>query len=234
MAEAEPPAVVDLGQAKLKAADALTYASALVVDNHEAWSRARQIRSGIKVLDSGLDKHFKKMKRPWDEGKKKILDEEKEYRAAIGDALGLLDPKILSYEEELERERENLRRVLQEEARQNAETERLAKAAELERDGDHEAARRLLEQPLYTPPVIVPDIYKELFPGEGRNETWGVEEETIDIMALARAVVDGTQPANVLLPNTTALNAMAKALKDTFNVPGCKARRRRGITQKSS
>lgn len=231
MTQEKSKEIVDLNQAKNQAADILAWGTAVVVDNPEVWRQAREKRAGLKKLLAAIEAHFKKMKQPWDEGKKKILTEEKAYVEPIESALDQLDPKILSYDEEFFRDRKVLQSQLQEDARHHAEEERLRQASDLEKDGDHEGARRLMEQPLYVPPVKVPE-FSDWLNGEGRNETWGVDEERIDIIALAKAVVEGAQPAELICPNTKALNAMAKALKETFAVPGCRAVRRRGITQR--
>lgn len=224
--------LIDLQKVKLEAADKLTFASAVTVDNPEIWRRAREYRAGVKKLYAGIEKHFKRMKAPWDEGKKKILAEEKLYAGPCEDALELLDPKILAFEEELIRDRAELQRRLQEQARQRAMDEQLAEAGEAEKDGDHERAQQILNRQLFVPPVVLPDLEKEFYPGEGRNEGWAVDADTIDLMTLAKAVVEGQVAANLIAPNTQALNAIARALKETFNVPGCRAIKRRGITQR--
>ncbi|MGH9640452.1 MAG: hypothetical protein ACRD3Y_10350, partial [Bryobacteraceae bacterium] len=46
------------------------------------------------------------------------------------------------------------------------------------------------------------------------------EIEITDIKALARAVIEGKAPAEVLQPNLKVLAAMAKALKGNLQIPG--------------
>lgn len=223
---------IDLDQAKLQASDSLLYGTAIVVDNRDVWREAREKRAGLKKLYSAIQKHFKLMKQPWDEGKKKILDEEKKYAVPMEEAIDYLDKKILSFEDHLLTEREEFRHSLQEKERQRAMDAQLAEASEAERDGDKARALEILNRTIFVPQIVLPDIEKEFIEGEGRNETWSVDPEEYDIKKIAQAVLDGSLAENYLLPNFTAANATAKALKETFNLPGFTLRKRRGITQR--
>lgn len=46
--------------------------------------------------------------------------------------------------------------------------------------------------------------------------------EVVDIVALARAVVEGLVSPELILPNQPALNALASSAHEIFSVPGCK------------
>ena len=52
-------------------------------------------------------------------------------------------------------------------------------------------------------------------------ESWSAEVD--DLMALVVAVASRTQPITLLLPNTVALNQMARALKGAMALPGVRA-----------
>jgi hypothetical protein len=71
-----------------------------------------------------------------------------------------------------------------------------------------EKAQRIDESP---PPVS----------GVSYRESWTVEVD--DITALCGAVAVGEAASDLVQPNMKRLREMAKAMKDTFNVPGCRA-----------
>lgn len=223
---------IDPRQTRIEAADLLTFATQVTVDNADIWRIAREKRQMAKALDKKAEVFFKKLKQPHDIAKKAILDGEKEVREPLKAAIESFDRKVLEFEDHLLTERDKFRAELQERERQTAMDAQIAEAAEAERDGDPERARQILERSVFVPQVVLPDIEKEFIEGEGRNETWGVDEEVYDIMAIARAVVEGKIEAGYLVPNFSLANSMAKGLKETFNVPGFKLRRRRGITQR--
>lgn len=222
---------VDLTVVKEKVLDGLTWASAIVLKEESDWIKARELRRDIALREKVVDKHFKKIKAPGLLAQRSLLAIEHEYTDPIEETKEILDKKILQFEETYFDERTLLALQIQANERDRAETERLQHAEELEQDGDHDAAQALMAQPLRVPSIVIPE-YNGWLPGESRTETWGCDEESIDLMKLAKAVVDGTISTMYILPNMKALNATADTLKTTFNIPGCKAKRRRGIKQR--
>lgn len=214
-----------------QAADGLLQAQLIEVNSHESAHKAREIRRMEKILDKVAEAHYKLMKKPWDEGKKKIMEQEESDREPMALAMELLDPKILAWEEEEDRRRLAFQEKLTRDALERAKASRDEMIARFEAAGNQKAADDLRQEPLYVPPVVIPEPWDYL-PGEGRLESWGVEQETIDLMELAKAVVEGKLPLGLIAPNVPALNKMATALKETFNIPGCKARKKRSITQR--
>ena len=57
--------------------------------------------------------------------------------------------------------------------------------------------------------------------GVSYRENWTAEVD--DLIALCAAVAAGDVPADLVQPNMKRLREMAKAMKDTFKVPGCRA-----------
>lgn len=228
---AEKEESVDLTIIKTEVLDRLTWAHAIDLKEESDWIQAREARRTIALHEKQIDKHFKRVKAPINAAHKGILAIEKEYAVPIAMVLNILDKKILTFEEEYFAERALLARQLQAAELDRAETERLHHADELQKAGDYAASAALMDQPLRVPQVVVPE-YSGWLPGEDRAEVWKVEEETIDIMALARAVIDGTVAAACIVPNVAVLNTLAKALGPTFNVPGCKAQKHTEIKQR--
>jgi len=209
-------------------ADALIKASTLKVNDTETWYAAREVRRRAKLLDHVAEKHYKEVKAPINEMRRKILDMEDNDRAAFKQVFDLLDPQIISYEEQENLLRANLQSKLEADARRQAQQVRIAQIRQLNEAGEIKRALELEREPLYVPPVVVPPG-NEMLDGEGRMETW--EAEITDMRELCKAIVDGRVPQNVLVAGP-ALNGMARALRDSFEVPGVRAKRKRSITQR--
>ena len=220
---------IDEAKAKTQVDQTLEWATRTTVDNSHLWREARELRAGIKKLDDELDEHFKKMKRPWDEGKQKILDEEKRLRDPTLTALKRLDQKILEFENKFFQYRRDQERKLQEAERQRAIDERTADALEMERNGHPDEAKALLAQPLRYAPIVLPE-FDDWLDGEGRQDYYSAE--VIDLKTLVDAVAAGKQPLSLLQPDMTTLNKMARALKETMAIPGVTAKKRTGIVQR--
>jgi hypothetical protein len=73
-------------------------------------------------------------------------------------------------------------------------------------------------------PVMVPPVTATVpkADGLGFRDQWSAH--VTDLMKLVRAVAAGEQPLALLEPNMTALNGLARSLKDEMKVPGVEAR----------
>lgn len=111
------------------------------------------------------------------------------------------------------------------------EEQTLALALEAEARGDTKAAERILEDPrvavapapapvVFVPPIPVPPAPK----AEGLSFKDHYRAEVEDMMKLVRAIAAGQGVATVALiePNQTALDALARTLKEEMSVPGVK------------
>lgn len=62
---------------------------------------------------------------------------------------------------------------------------------------------------------------------EPKNAPVIYSAEVTDFMELVRSVANGTSTPELLQPNQTMLNGMARSLKEAFKMPGCKLIKRR-------
>lgn len=214
-----------------QASDALLKASVLIIQDDESWYAAREMRRMCKLLDKAAEKHYEQVKKPMNLAIATIRNQENTDREPMEKAIEILDPKILDWEEEQKRLRAALQARLEENARAQAQAARDAEIARFEKAGNQRAADDLRKQPLYIPPVIVPENNAWL-DGEGRNEKWQVDEVSIDIVKLAAAVADGRIGPGVFKIHLPSLNDLAEIKQDTGEIPGCKIIRKRGITQR--
>ena len=157
------------------------------------------------------------------------------------------------------RERERLEaeeraRVAAEQARllKEEEDRRLAEAGAAEARGDTETAARIIEAPIAPPVVAARPVFVPVAPAPPRPVAAGVSfrdnwsAEVDDLAALVRAIAGecptcrctsphvGSQPITLVAATMPALNQMARALKEAFNVPGVRAVNERLAPQKRS
>ena len=103
------------------------------------------------------------------------------------------------------------------EQRKRDEDARLAQAAKVAETGDLNGADAILEAPA-APVVMPPPPPRAAVAGISYSESW--KAEVIDLKALVMAVAQGKASLALLEPNTTAINAQARALKAEFKAPG--------------
>lgn len=98
------------------------------------------------------------------------------------------------------------------------EEERLYIADQLEKSGRGQEAEAVLSQPIVAPPPTA--SWSPVPPSRGTSfkEVWKMR--VVSLKDLVKAVAEGGAPENLLLPNETALNGLAKALKASAQVPG--------------
>lgn len=228
---ANEPEAYDPEKARNQVSDALTRGSVLVVDDPEKCIQAREWRRMAWLLYKEAEKHYDKIKKPINAAVKGIRTQEKQDLEPMDQLMELLDPKIVQFEENEKRQQELLQRQLTEQATKLAQETRDARIQELENAGEHQRAEELRKQPIFIPPVVIPER-RDWLPGEGRDLKYSVDEEKIDILALAAAVANGQLPQTAIEPHLPTLNKLAEAIKDTGEIPGCKIVRRVVITQR--
>lgn len=135
----------------------------------------------------------------------------------LDEALKVLDPAISMYYAEQQRLAQIEQEKAQAEAKRQQEEAILRQAEVAQKAGKTEKAEAILNKPIITPKVEMPKPAQAN--GVSFRETWSVNPE-IDVMQLAKAVVNGKVPVNAIVPNMTFLNSMARALKNGMNYPG--------------
>ena len=135
----------------------------------------------------------------------------------LDEALSVIDPLIAEYNRE-QVEKAKLEQIrLQEYAKKQQEEAILKKAQLMEINGNSAGAEAVLSTPVIAPKVEVPTA--QATQGVAFKQLWSVSKE-VDLMKLAKAVVDGQVPVEALQPNFVFLNKMAKAMKTKMNYAG--------------
>lgn len=116
------------------------------------------------------------------------------------------------------------------------EEERLRLAAEAEASGaTQEQVTEILDAPMPIPepevfipePVIVPTVAPTYEKAAGFAVRWKYSAKFVDLTALIKAAAVNPYLAGYLQFNEGAINAMARAQKDAFKLPGCELRKER-------
>lgn len=126
--------------------------------------------------------------------------------------------EIRRWDEEQQKILEERQRQAQAEAERQAEEERLHAAIVAEESGatDQEVAS-IVDAPVAVVAAPVQPTYAKAA-GVSKRDNW--KAKVTNMKDLVKAVAAGKVPLEYLLPNEQALNARAKADKQTLNIPG--------------
>lgn len=207
-------------------------ASDLQITDAASCVNASHFLRSIKGLRAEIQRWFEphveaamETKRKAELARKQLTDERDRMEAPLVAAEGTVKRALLVWEQEQERIRLAEEQRLQAEARKEAEARTVAAAAELEREAVAtndaamlQEAHDVLDQPIEAPVVSVAKLMPKV-EGVTYRDNWKVHPE-IDVKALAAAVGAGHVASNLLTPNLTALNQMARATQGTQPVPG--------------
>lgn len=181
----------------------------------------KEVKGWIKTLDD----EEKKITRPLLEGIENARALFREPKQRANDVKNILSTRMVDWAEEQKRKEREEERKLQEIARKRAEEEALQQALEAEAAGEKEEAQKIIEEPVYIPPIkVVSEVPKSK--ESHIRETWSAE--IIDIMALVISIAEGKTDIqaiepNHLIKNHPFLNTLATRYNKTLNIPGVKS-----------
>jgi len=227
------PNDLDEIQARNQIGDMLLKASTLAVADEASWFQTRIWRRDIALLYKRAEKWFAEIKEPQNKAIAVTRKKEHEILDPADKVLDLFDHKILEFEKHRVDLRAQQVRDMEQQSRDRAQQARDDQIAQLERRGDQRGADELRKQPLYIPPVVLPDDFVPL-PGEGRSAYCEVDEENVDIVALAAAVASGQLPPTAIKPHFPTLHGLADAVGASGKIPGCNIVPVVKITQRAS
>lgn len=190
---------------------ALAWAKQFPITSPAAYACAAEERKSIKRQWKALEELRKKTLKPFDDGRKGVQALFTPALDALKEADDIVERGMLDY-------RAAEQRAAQDAARAEAErlrAEQEALAAMAEQCGDPETAEDLRGQHVHVHvPVAAPVA------AEGAWPTTRWHAELTDIIALCKAVADGTAPADLVQLNQPAANRLASALRDAVSYPG--------------
>jgi hypothetical protein len=201
-------------------------AKTLVITDQQSLELAALYIKELKGVIREIEAKRTDMKAPVLEAGRRIDANAAEAKAPLLRALAILEPRYTAYLDEQERIRREEQRRLEEEARKRAEEEQLAAAIAAEAAGAtaEEVEAIVNETPPAPIPIAAPRVQRVA--GISTPETWSAE--VTDSAAFMRWAVASGQFA-LLEIRMPALNAMARAQRNTMQIPGVRAVSSRGV-----
>ena len=182
--------------------------------------------AGEQLIDANkrlaaLEAERLKITRPMDEAKKRVMDLFRGPSLLLENVVNYYKRAMRAYEDQQRREREVEQHRLDEIARKDREKlEQQARKAM--KDGKQDKALTLATKAAQTAPVVAAPVNIPNVVGITQRTRW--IGECIDVVELCRAVADGKVAPIAVKPNDTFINQQARALREHFAIPGCKAR----------
>ena len=214
-------------EVKQEAAEIHNRATALQIKDDESMQKGAKILREIKTVRKRVKEVFKPILDAQKEAMNKTKAEFSKYDSPLKTAEGMLKNRLGDYQNEQEQKRKAEEAKLQEQARKQAEEIKLAQAKQLEDAGQKDMADAVLEQDVKVPVVKIEETKAE---GVSTRENWSAE--VTDFRELVEAVASGDFPLDYLEANQPALNAMARATKRAFKVPGVTAVCKKSVVAK--
>lgn len=220
----------------------------LAVDLYKA---ALAVEKAVHAAHDPVCTHWDKLHAEACANRKRDLDktiEAKKLAKFKGDAWEMEQERIrLEAERKLQ---EEARRKAEEEARiareaaeaerkrlaAEEEAQRLRLAEEAEQAGaTSEQVTEILTTPLAMPeveeyipePVIMPTVAPMFQKSAGFAPRWNYSSKVVNLAELVKAAANQPHFLQYLQPNESAINALARASKDAFSLPGCQLEKRR-------
>ena len=151
---------------------------------------------------------------------KSLVAKLREIIAPVGTWMKKVDRQLLDYDTEQENIRLEAEAKAREQARKIEEERKLAEAIVLEAQGDKKESEQVMSEPVYVPPVVIQKTVPKV-QGVSYTERW--RGECIDKVALIKAAAIDPQLCALLKPDDVAINQMARSLRDSFLISGCRA-----------
>lgn len=231
----------DANQLNNRAQSALTMVESMVIDSQETYDLAADELKAIKSKAKTLEDQRTGITGPINKALKAVNDLFRGPAQYLEQAEKIIKGKMLTYAAEQERiaaeerrkaeaalraEQERLaREAAAKEAAAKAEAEALIaagnaeKAAEVQAQAAIEAASIAATAQVMTAPVVEAPVAK--VSGISQRSVW--KAECTDKAALIAFIAANPQFMNLVDVNTSALNQMAKAMKETMQIPGVRA-----------
>lgn len=214
------------------------------IDSQMMYEQAGSELKGIKGKQKELDEKRKAITKPLDEAKKSVMSLFEEPLRILNEAEAVLKKSMIAYSNE----QENLRRIEQakldeaariEAARLAAEgAQREAQAKAAAESGNAEEAERISSEAaalqatslMTTAPVAAKTLAK--VGGISTRTTW--KAEVTDLLELVKYVAANPHMIDLLQPNMTAINQIAKATKDNTKIDGVRVYSEQGLASRAS
>lgn len=183
-------------------------ADALVIDSESTYRAASGFLLNVKDLTREIISFFEPLKRSASDAHKKLCAAEKEKVSPLLDVERKVKTRMLEYEAAERRRKAEQEAKLREEARKIEEESRLREATRLEAEGRTREAERLIDAPIFTPPVTVAPPTPRV-QGVKYVTTWKF-----------RIIDESLIPRQFLAVDEKKIGAVVRAMRGEARVPG--------------
>lgn len=192
----------------------------LTIADKESHAVGLELGKSLNRVRKFVQQLYEDPKRIAHEAHSKMVAAEKKWLQPVDKAKSLLDGKLSNYERQ-ERERaEKEARDREAEASRIEQERQLAEAVAAEEAGDTQLADSIMAQePERAVIVATPELAD--VKGAASQTRWSAE--VVDFAALVKYVAEHPEHRELLQPNDTALNGVARALKANMRIPGVRA-----------
>jgi hypothetical protein len=219
-----PVVVADSAAVRTEALSWPERARAVAIADDDSYNAAADLLKGIKALRGKIAETFDPHIKRAHDAHKALVKEKADTEAPLTEAEGILKRTLVSYQQTQERIRIEEARRLEEEARKAEETRQLEQAAALERQasdtGDESMraiAHEVLEAPVAVAAVPVQRATPRVAGISYRDQYTARVASTTKLIAF---VAKHPEYSNLLTPNMTALNQLARAQKEMLQIDG--------------
>lgn len=211
--------MLEIQEVETKALSFPDKASAITIDNSEAFIAAGEFLKSVKAMRAEIAATFTPIREKAHAAWKETIRQQEKVEEPLIRAEGILKPRIAAYLTEQERIRREEELRLQKLAQEEEERRQLENAAILDDLGETEEANALLEETPVAAPVVVERNVPKV---SGIAMTKRYSAECFDLMALVKAVAAGKAPIQCLKADEVFLNRQAVAMREALQYPGVK------------
>lgn len=202
-------------------------AKVLVVTDDASYMQGAGMLADIKGLRRKVNDAFDPIIEAAHQTHKKAVASKREVEHPLVTAEGIIKDSMGGYAERLERERRERERAAEQAAREAAEAARKAAEAAARENARPQTVERAAEKAAAAEAVAqqaaeqAAEIERPKAAGTAAVKTWSAQ--VTDLRALIQHVAAHPEFTNLLVANDTALNALARAQKEGFSMPGVRA-----------
>lgn len=219
------PSLVDLEQ---QAVSVRSEMSSITITDQKSYDLAVEARTAASNWLKNAREFFKGMKDPAYAAWKKICSNENAVCDPVDTTIKQINSELIRYDQEQERLRREEQAKLDREARERAEAERLQQAESMKANGaDEETIDAILDAPVQITQIAVAAPTYEKSKAVMYRDNYSAE--VTNLLALVKYVAKNPQFLNLLQANQTAINAQARALKESMAIPGVRVTNNRVV-----
>ena len=191
------------------------------ISDQESYDNAMGFLEGVRSFLRRMDAIFDPIIHKANQTHKEAIAQKKKVVKPAIDAELIVKQRKVRFDQDQERAQLDEQRHREAESKREHEEMLLRAAEHAETQGAaRETVDAILEKPDTTPPPAAPPMHrvdKRVY----TRDVW--KGEVTDMTALIAAAASGKAPPTLLQANQTAINALAKSLCDTMNIPGLRA-----------